>query len=257
MKIDMLKLILLFSVLALILSTASLAISLVALSSLGGEERALPTITLEKFGIVGRGGRPVMRVWFSSDRWPVLVKLIGEERKITIDWLLVELPEDVPVTLYPPLQPQPYEASNAMNVVPGKYYLRFYTAPESSLERGELITSVEVEIRGPYLEFVKGKIFVDEFEEGTWYIYGVSFKANNTGDSPAYIDSVRIEVEGGASGWLHRDSVAVFSKTRVSAMSIIEDHGVIYLGPPGRYTVWIVVDLGFASWKYPVTVEVG
>jgi len=74
-----------------------------------------------------------MDVWFSSDRWPVLVRLLDAGRRTIIDEALVELPEDIPVTMYPCLQTQPYPGSKARNIIPGTYYLRFYTAPKSFL----------------------------------------------------------------------------------------------------------------------------
>jgi len=255
--ITLLKLILVLSMVALVLSSVSLAISLMTFFGLGEKEVSLPNVVFKKFIITAWGYRPVMKVWFSCDSWPILVRLVSRERKTTIDELLVELPDDVPITMFPSLQTQPYWASNAKNVVPGTYYLRFYTAPKSYFERGELIKSVKIEVKGPDFEFVEGKIFVKKFGTNQWYIYGVGFKANNTGDSPAFIDSIKVEVEGGDSGWFHRDKVTCFSKGKIGSMSIIENYGVVCLGGPGRYTVWIVIDLGYNSWKYAVTIVVG
>ena len=255
--ITLLRMVFIISMISLVLGAAALAMSIVALTSIQAREEApLPNVVFEKFIIVGRGGRPVMDVWFSSDRWPVLVRLLDTGRRTIIDEVLVELPEDIPVTMYPCLQTQPYPGSKARNIIPGTYYLRFYKAPRSFFEWGDLLTSAKIEIKGPDFEFIEGKIFVKEFGQGQWYIYGVSFRANNTGDSPAYIDSIKVEIENGPSGWFHRDKVAVFSKGRSGAMAITKDYGVIPLSP-GRYTVWIVIDLGYNTWKCKVMVVVG
>ncbi len=94
----------------------------------------VPRVTFKGYEILDHKGKPMMRVYFETNIYPVTVRLLSEEKEV-MDSVEVQVPEDIPVLL--DLRPSPY----TLNVVPGVYYIRFLyyesyiKPPKGSAER--------------------------------------------------------------------------------------------------------------------------
>ena len=93
-----------------------------------------------------------------------------------------------------------------------------------------------------------------EFGIKIYGIYAVRLTIRNTGDSPAYIDHVIVEdTDTGVWTVFYKERPAVISKGKTGEITF----GLEYLwlvGPSGVYTFRIIVDLGFDTVSYTMTI---
>ena len=208
----------------------------------------LPHVRLTSWEIVLVDDKPALKVGFRTNVFPILVKLIGPDRKTVIDEARAEIPEDIPVILYLPVL-----GEEVANVVPGTYYLRFIYK-----DKVVLYESVDVKLG---LEIVSVAVDTDYFPKtfsypGGWYITGVNMTVKNTGNSPVRINNVHVIGESGSARfWLRRAIVLEPGHQALISAEVSDQRSAVYLGGVGTYEVEVSLELGPRAFSHRVKVR--
>ena len=208
-----------------------------------------PTITFYGYEIMDLTGVPVLVVNFSTNVYPITVRLLKPDKRTVADEAQVEIPEDIPLILYLPTKSTGHGVYPASNVIPGTYYLRF-------IYKKDVLLHKPIDIR---LDLnISDVSFYLAFDEWVgWYIFGVNLTVRNEGNTPAYID--RVDVYGGSDHtWFWIDGIVRLLPGDEQFISVKEEglFSALKLGEPGTYNITVTLDLGSKSITYETTLTI-
>ena len=185
-------------------------------------------------------GKPVLKVDFRTNVYPVVVRLLNAEKRV-VDEVEVSIPEDIPVLLRLPVM----MVSRAVNVFPGTYYVRL-------IHKDKVLAQEPVEVViGLEVTDVK---FATKYEPilNSWLLTGLTLTIKNTGTAPVSFDMLHIGI-GRTSYTIFLERVVFIDPGKEQEVSAQE---TIEIGPSGTYNVVIRLDLGVRviTHKTPLTV---
>ena len=194
-------------------------------------------------------GSPALIIHFRTNVYPVLVKLIAPDKRTVVDWVKVELSEDIPVALYL-LVEYSYHSYN-WAPVPGTYDLRF-------IYKDKVVLHVPLTIRGASLKLYNVLVSTNYYPFYGWRLTAVKLTVKNTGDSPAYIGCVDVYV-GDQHTWFPVQGGTVTVLPGQARQITTEDMGALFGLPltPGSCYVKIVIHLGTGNFSYEGYITVG
>ena len=203
-----------------------------------------PYIIFEKYEILDLGGQPVIRVFFSSMRYPVSVELFYEGR--SLDRVVIKNPDEVPALLFFNLQPW-YNSSSWGNVLPGNYSI--------VLTSGDYVLVKEIRLRGPKVVIQDVNFTVEAVGGNLWRVANVSLTLNNKGDCPAYIYYIMVISRNTTDRLIFYPDIRMGQGDILSL--VLQMDPPIVLNKPGVYRIAIEVSLGFTAWSRGFDIEVG
>ena len=201
------------------------------------------------YEVVNYEGTSALSVQFSTNVYPIEVVLLGqgpEGPRSELDRTVVYGPQDIPAHLFFAKflgYPIP-----GYNVPHGTYYLVF-------MYKGGLVLEQRIRIKGPSLTIKDADLEVKykrSYHDVGWSIENITLTVQNTGDCPAFIQSVRLYITELNETLGYSTSVAI-GKGETSTFTAKYSGWGIPIRSPGTYHARVIVSLDSTETAYETT----
>ena len=189
-------------------------------------------------------GKPVLKVDFRTNVYPVVVRLLNAEKRV-VDEVEVSIPEDIPAILHIPLM----IVREVANVIPGMYYLRI-------LHKGKVLVHQDVEV-ALAVELHDIMFSTKYFVRSGWYLMGLNLTVSNAGNCPVIFNNIKVEAEGRSIRfWLPELVILKPGRTRSLSVRVDEKHEALYLGRSGTHDAKVILELGSKSFTKEAVISI-